>query len=98
MILTGKIIDAKEAASIGLVNCVVKDEELMTKAEEMAQVIAQKGPIAVKMAKTLINENQEIERGLEKEINLFARCFATQDRVEGINAFLEKRKPHFKGV
>ena len=58
----------------------------------------QKGPIAVKMAKTLINENQEIERGLEKEINLFARCFATQDRVEGINAFLEKRKPHFKGV
>ena len=98
MILTGKIIDAKEAESIGLVNRVVKDEELMTKAEEIAQIIAQKAPIAVKMAKTLINENQEIERGLENEIAFFAQCFTTQDRVEGINAFLEKRKPRFKGV
>ncbi len=98
MILTGKIIDAKEAESIGLVNRVVKDEELMTKAEEMAQVIAQKAPIAVKMAKKLINENQEITIGLEKEMNLFAQCFATQDRLEGINAFLEKRKPKFKDM
>lgn len=98
MILTGKIIDAKEAESIGLVNRVVKDEELMIAAEEMAMTIAQKAPIAVKMAKTLINENQEIQEGLEKEINLFARCFATQDRLEGINAFLEKRKPKFKGI
>jgi enoyl-CoA hydratase len=97
MILTGEIINAKEAGSIGLVNRVVKDEELMTKAEEMAMTIAQKGPIAVKMAKKLINENQGIEKGLEKEIALFAQCFATQDRVEGINAFLEKRKPIFKG-
>lgn len=98
MILTGEIITAKEAASIGLANRIVEDEELMTKAEEMAMVIAQKSPIAVRMVKTLINENQEIERGLEKEINLFAQCFATQDRLEGINAFLEKRKPEFKGM
>ena len=98
MIFTGEIMGAKEAASIGLVNSVVKDEELMTKAEETAQVIAQKAPIAVKMAKALINENQEIKEGLEKEITFFARCFATQDRLEGINAFLEKRKPHFKGM
>ena len=60
--------------------------------------IAQKGPIAVKMAKTLINENQEIEEGLEKELEFFVQCFATQDRLEGINAFLEKRKPQFKGI
>jgi enoyl-CoA hydratase len=98
IILTGEIINVKEAASIGLVNRVVKDEELMAKAEEMAMVIAQKGPVAVKMAKTMVNENQDIKRGLEKEINLFAQCFATQDRLEGINAFLEKRKPRFKGV
>ena len=98
MILTGKIINAKEAESIGLVNRVVKDEELMIAAEEMAQVIAQKAPIAVKMAKTLINENQEITKGLEKEIEFFARCFATQDHLEGMNAFLEKRKPKFKGI
>ena len=70
----------------------------MSVTEEIARTIAQKAPIAVKMAKTLINENQEIERGLEKEINLFAQCFATQDRLEGINAFLEKRKPKFKGI
>ena len=98
MILTGKILNAKEAESIGLANQVVKDEELMAKAEEMAQVTAQKGPIAVKMAKKLINENQEITKGLEKEIEFFARCFTTQDRVEGINAFLEKRTPQFKGM
>ena len=98
MILTGKIIDAKEAESIGLVNAVVKDREVMIKAEEMAMTIAQKGPIAVKMAKKLINENPEITKGLEKEIAFFARCFTTQDRLEGINAFLEKRKPKFKGI
>ena len=98
IILTGEIVNAKEAASIGLVNRVVKDEELMIAVEEMAQVIAQKAPIAVKMAKKLINENQEIEEGLNKEITLFAQCFATQDRLEGINAFLEKRKPKFKGI
>ncbi|MDI6721560.1 MAG: hypothetical protein QMD85_04160 [Candidatus Aenigmarchaeota archaeon] len=50
------------------------------------------------MAKTLINENQEIKKGLEKEIAFFARCFITQDRLEGINAFLEKRKPKFKDI
>lgn len=98
MILTGEIINAKEAASIGLVNRVEKDEELMAKAEKIAQVIAQKGPLAMKMAKALINENQEIKEGLEKEIAFFSKCFATQDRLEGINAFLEKRKTKFKGI
>ncbi|MCR4320813.1 MAG: enoyl-CoA hydratase-related protein [Candidatus Brocadiaceae bacterium] len=59
MIFTGEIIDAKETESIGLVNRAEKDEELMAKVEEMAQVIAQKAPVAVKMVKALINENQE---------------------------------------
>ena len=66
--------------------------------DEIAMTIAQKAPIAVKMAKKLINENQEIKGGLEKEIAFFAQCFATQDRLEGINAFLEKRKLQFKGI
>lgn len=98
LILTGKIIDAKEAEYIGLVNKVVKDEELMGKAEEVAQVLAEKSPITVKIAKSLINRNQEIKKGLEMEIVSFSECFASEDHMEGINAFLEKRKPNFKGT
>lgn len=98
MILTGRTIDAKEAEAIGLVNKVVKEGELMEKALEIARIIAQKGPVAVKLAKKLINENQEIKEGLEREIVSFSECFNTRDHREGINAFLEKRKPVFKGI
>jgi enoyl-CoA hydratase len=98
MILTGRTMDAKEAEAIGLVNTVVKEEELMEKALEIARIIVQKGPVAVKLAKKLINENQEIKEGLKREIVSFSECFNTRDHREGINAFLEKRKPMFKGI
>ncbi len=98
IILTGRIIDAKEAESIRLVNRVVKDEILMGKAEEMAQVLVEKSPIAVKIAKGLINKNLDIKNGLEMEIVSFSECFGSQDHIEGMNAFLEKRKPRFKGT
>ncbi len=98
MILTGNIIDAKEALAIGLINKSVKDEELMEKAFEIAEVIARRGPFAVKKAKGLINENHEIKAGLDMEIESFGECFATVDHIEGMNAFLEKRKPGFKGI
>lgn len=98
LILTGRIMDAKEAGSIGLVNKVVKDEELMEKAEEMALVLAEKSPITIKIAKSLINRNLDIKRTLEMEIVSFSQCFASEDHMEGINAFLEKRKPMFKGT
>lgn len=98
MIFTGRSIDAKEALSIGLVNSVVRDEELMHKAEEMAQVLAEKSPITLKIAKALINRNLEIKGGLEMEVVSFSECFASGDHLEGINAFLEKRKPRFKGI
>ncbi len=98
MILTGRTVGAKEALSIGLVNRVVEDEELMDNAEKMAQVLAQKSPITIKMAKDLINKNQDIERGLEMEIDYFSECFASQDHIEGMNAFLEKRTPRFRGI
>jgi enoyl-CoA hydratase len=97
LIFTGKTIDAKEAETIGLVNKIVYDEELMEKALEMAGIIAQRGPAAIRMAKRLINEHQEIEEGLKREMVSFAECFATRDHREGINAFLEKRKPEYKG-
>ena len=98
MILTGKIIDVAAAASIGLVNMVVKEEELLGKAGETARLIAQKAPLALKFAKRLINENQGIGTKLESEISFFADCFRTEDLGEGIKAFLEKRPPAFRGV
>jgi len=97
MILTGRIIDAKEAEAIGLVNKVVKDKELRGRAEEMAAMIAQKSPFALKCAKSLMSENGNREKGLEFEAVSFSECFATEDHLEGINAFLEKRTPRFKG-
>ncbi len=68
------------------------------KVEEMALVLAQESQISVKIAKSLINKNQDIKQGLEMEIVSFSECFASQDHMEGINAFLEKRKPRFKGI
>ncbi len=97
MILTGRVIDAKEAESIGLVTKVVKDEELLAKAEEIASGAAQKSPLIVKMAKTLLNEDRTTEHGFEHEIALFSASFSKEDHLEGINAFLEKRTPKFKG-
>ncbi len=98
MILTGRSMDAKEAFYIGLVNAVVKDEELMGKAEEVADALSKKSPITLKIAKALINRNLEMKKGLEMEMVSFSECFASEDHMEGINAFLEKRKPRFKGV
>jgi len=95
MILTGRIIEAGEAASIGLVNRVVRDEALLEEAEDTALAIAQKSPVAVKLAKRLIYASLDIERGLEREIALFSECFAHRDSLEGMNAFLEKRVPRF---
>lgn len=97
MILTGKIIDAGEALAVGLANKVVRDEELLEKAEEVGAVLAGKSPVALKLAKSLINKNQELEKGLEMEIVSFSECFASEEHMEGITAFLEKRKPVFKG-
>jgi enoyl-CoA hydratase len=97
MILTGRIVDAKEAERVGLANTVVRDGELMKRAMELAEVLSQKSAVALGAAKMLINISPDIRNGLETETASFAECFASEDRIEGMSAFLEKRKPEFSG-
>jgi len=98
LIFTGAVIDAEEAARIGLVNKVVRPEELLDHAVEMAKTISSKGQIAVRYAKAAINRGIEadIDTGNAIEADLFAMCFANEDQKEGMTAFLEKRKAEFK--
>ena len=99
MILTGEIIDARTAFAIGLVNHVVPADQLKTKTLEIANRIADKGPIALQLAKDAVKlaSRSNLDEGLRREVDLFALCFSTEDKDEGVSAFLEKRKPVFKG-
>lgn len=99
MILTGRPISAEEAYRIGLVNKIVPVESLMDEAKKMASEIASKPPISVRAAKEAILRAQDttLEVGLEFERRAFYLLFATEDGKEGMKAFLEKRKPTFKG-
>src|ERR687883_1225850 len=99
LILTGELIDAQAAHAIGLVNLVVPHEELEAKTMEFANRIAAKSPIALRLAKEAIKTaaRSTLDEGLRRELDLFALCFSSADKDEGVNAFLEKRKPEFKG-
>jgi enoyl-CoA hydratase len=99
MILTGEMIDAQEAYRLGLVNEVYPAAELETKTMEMANRIAEKSPVALAMAKTAVKNaaRMNLREGLDQEVDLFALCFSSEDKEEGVRAFLEKRKPEFKG-
>lgn len=98
LIYTGNFLKADEAKEIGLVNKVVSHEQLLEKAEEMMKLIISKAPIAIKYAKLAINRGIEMDlyNGLELEKDVAALCFATDDKDEGMNAFIEKRKPLFQ--
>lgn len=99
LILTGKIIAAEEAHAIGLVNELVEPEQLMARVLEVATGIAEKSPVALQAAKEAVKTaaRANLREGLDREIDLFALCFASEDKEEGVQAFLEKRKPEFKG-
>ncbi len=99
MILTGDIIDAKTAHTIGLVNMVVPAEDLEAKTMEIANRISEKSPIALRMAKEAVRiaSRSTLDEGLRREVDLFALCFSSEDKDEGVRAFLEKRKPEFRG-
>ena len=98
LIYTGNFINAIEAKEIGLVNKVVSTEDLMNEAEKMIRLITSKAPIAIKYAKLAISRGLDLDlfNGLELERDVAALCFATKDKDEGMNAFLEKRKPIFQ--
>jgi enoyl-CoA hydratase len=98
LIYTGDMIDAEEAYRIGLVNKVVPLADLMAEARKMAEKIASKGAIALKVAKSAIDTGLETDfrTGQQIEAQLFGVCFATEDQKEGMSAFLEKRKAEFK--
>lgn len=99
MILTGDMIDAEQAMTIGLVNYVVTPEELILKAEEIMNKILTRSPLAVGAAIRAVNAGFTFgENGFEAEINEFSNCFGTADFEEGVAAFKEKRKPKFKGI
>ncbi|HEX8370481.1 MAG TPA: enoyl-CoA hydratase-related protein [Pyrinomonadaceae bacterium] len=99
MILTGDMIDAERALRFGLVNHVFSKEELEEKTLELANKIAQKAPVALQLSKEAVKlaARSNLDEGLRREVDLFAICFSTEDKEEGVAAFLEKRKPAFKG-
>lgn len=99
MMLTGDMIDAETAHRLGLVNYVFSAEELEAKTMELAGKIAAKSPIALQMVKEAVKfaSRSNLDEGLRREIDLFALCFSTEDKKEGVSAFLEKRQPNFTG-
>jgi len=99
LVLSGKIIDSKEAFDIGLVNKVVPLNELLPLAEALAREIAANAPLAVESAIESINKglDKTLEEGLRLEAEIFGKSCSTEDAKEGTKAFLEKRKANFRG-
>jgi enoyl-CoA hydratase len=100
MILTGRMMDAAEAERSGLVSRVVPADKLLEEASTIAAKIAGLSPITVQLAKGLVNAAYEtpLAQGVREERRLFHAAFATDDQKEGMAAFIEKRKPVFKGT
>jgi enoyl-CoA hydratase len=99
LILTGEIIDAAEALRIGLVDLVHPAADLRVRTLELARAMAARSPVALQMAKSAVRAASEmpLAAGLAYETELFATCFASDDKREGVAAFLEKRPASFTG-
>lgn len=99
LIYSGDFIGAEEALRVGLVNKVVPVDQLLPEAKRLAKTFAKRGAVALRMAKSSINEGlrMDTQAGLQYEHKCFSLLFATQDQKEGMQAFLEKRQPNFLG-
>jgi enoyl-CoA hydratase len=99
LIFTGKIVDAKTAEQLGIVNMVVPTEKFRETVQQFAAELASKAPVALKVAKALINKGSEIslDAAIALEREGFGVVASTEDLQEGVSAFIEKRKPTFKG-
>ena len=99
LVLTGRRIDANEAHRLGLVNQVTARKEWMERALDLAQLVASRAPVAARLAKraVLAAEDTGLAAGLAEERRLHAAAMATEDRVEGMRALSEHRRPEFKG-
>lgn len=97
--LTGDMIDAPSAHKFGLLNHIFPADQLEEETLKIATKIAEKAPIALQLTKEAVKfaSKSNLDEGLRREVDLFALCFSTEDKVEGVAAFLEKRKPAFKG-
>ena len=97
LLMTGNLINAETALRYGLVNHVVKQEELLDKTKSILQTSITKAPIAISHCISAVNAGVDNNNGYEAEMEAFGECFATEDMKEGAAAFLERRKPVFKG-
>jgi enoyl-CoA hydratase/carnithine racemase len=99
LVLTGRRFDAEMGLQMGIVNRVVKKGDWLQEAMELARTVAERPPIAARLGKqaVLAADETALSSGLESERRLYELTMATEDRVEGMQAFLEKRKPEFRG-
>ncbi len=99
LVLTGDIIDARQALEIGLVTLVTPSGQLQIRARELAKRILRQGPLAARLAKLSLNASArvDLDSGLLIETLAQAICYSSDDKLEGTSAFLEKRKPKFTG-
>ena len=100
LILTGDVIDAKQALDIGLVTAIMPASQLQVRARELAKKIQRQGPLAARLAKLALNASArvDLDSGLLIETLVQAICYDSADKKEGASAFLEKRKPKFSGT